>query len=141
MFLTYPSTTRFEMLLIGFPYVGSYLIFYGGMMNISESYYEAAELEGIGIWKRFFSIDIPLIFPQIKYIFITNFIHSVQNFTRIDSVTGGALGTMTPITTIYDKINDSQNYGQASAYATLMFVFLFFATVINLRKKKQEVEV
>ena len=72
-FLTLTATTRFEILLIGFPYVGAYLIFYGGMMNISESYYEAAELEGIGIWKRFFSIDIPLILPQIKYIFITNF--------------------------------------------------------------------
>ena len=141
MFLTYPSTTRFEMLLIGFPYVGAYLIFYGGMMNISDSYYEAAELEGIGIWKRFFSIDLPLILPQIKYIFITNFIHSVQNFTRIDSVTDGLQGTMTPIKMIYDKINESGAYGEASAYATLMFVFLFFATAINLRKKKKEVEV
>jgi ABC-type sugar transport system permease subunit len=141
MFLTYPTTTRFEMLLIGFPYVGAYLIFYGGMMNISDSYYEAAELEGIGIWKRFFSIDLPLILPQIKYIFITNFIHSVQNFTRVDSVTDGLQGTMTPIKMIYDKINESGAYGEASAYATLMFVFLFFATAINLRKKKQEVEV
>ena len=140
-FLTYPTTTRFEMLLIGFPYVGAYLIFYGGMMNISDSYYEAAELEGIGIWKRFFSIDLPLILPQIKYIFITNFIHSVQNFTRVDSVTDGLQGTMTPIKMIYDKINESGAYGEASAYATLMFVFLFFATAINLRKKKQEVEV
>jgi len=141
MFLTSPKTTRFEMLLIGFPYVGAYLIFYGGMMNISDSYYEAAELEGIGIWKRFFAIDIPLILPQIKYIFITNFIHSVQNFTRVDSVTDGLRGTMTPIKMIYDKINESGAYGEASAYATLMFVFLFFATAINLRKKKKEVEV
>ena len=110
-------------------------------MNISDSYYEAAELEGIGIWKRFFFIDLPLILPQIKYIFITNFIHSVQNFTRVDSVTDGLQGTMTPIKMIYDKINESGAYGEASAYATLMFVFLFFATAINLRKKKKEVEV
>ncbi len=141
MFLTSPLTTRFEILLIGFPYVGAYLIFYGGMMNIADSYYEAAELEGIGIWKRFFAIDIPLILPQIKYIFITTFIASVQNFARVDSVTGGLQGTMTPIQMIYDKINESGAYGEASAYATLMFVFLFFATALNLRKKKQEVEV
>lgn len=141
MFLTSPITTRFELLLIGFPYVGSYLIFYGGMMNIADSYYEAAELEGIGIWKRFFAIDIPLIMPQIKYIFIMTFISSVQNFGRVDSVTGGLQGTMTPIQMIYDKINESGAYGEASAYATLIFVFLFFATALNLRGKKKEVEI
>ena len=141
LFLTSPTTTRFEMLLIGFPYVGAYLIFYGGMMNIADSYYEAAELEGIGIWKRFFAIDIPLVLPQIKYIFITTFIHSVQNFARVDSVTGGLQGTMTPIQMIYDLINESGAYGEASAYATLMFVFLFFATALNLRKQKHDSEV
>lgn len=141
MFLTSPQTTRFELLLIGFPYVGAYLIFYGGMMNIADSYYEAAELEGIGIWKRFFAIDIPLIMPQIRYIFIMNFISSVQNFGRVDSVTGGLQGTMTPIQMIYEKINGSGAYGEASAYATLIFVFLFFATALNLRKKKEEVDI
>ena len=142
-FLESYKTTRFELLLIGFPYVGAYLIFYGGMMNIPDSYYEAAELEGIGIWKRFFTIDIPLVVPQIKYIFITNFIHSVQNFTRVDSVDpGGLKGTRTPIVEIYFKIQgDTGAYGEASAYATAMFIFLFFATALNLRKSKKDVEV
>lgn len=75
--------------MMGFPFVGSYLIFYGGMMNIPDSYYEAAELEGCGPWKRLFTIDIPLIRPQIKYVFITIFIASVQNFGRTYMVTSG----------------------------------------------------
>ena len=48
-FLGQTEYAKWSILMIGFPFIGSYLIFYGGMMNISKSYYEAAELEGIGI--------------------------------------------------------------------------------------------
>ena len=109
------------------------------MMNISSSYYEAAELEGIGIWKRFFYIDIPLIVPQIKYVFITAFIHSLQNFARTYMITGGQFGTYTPIHIMYQNMVGG-NYGLASAYATVIFVLLFFATFLNLRKQKKSLE-
>ena len=67
-FLGSTAYAKWSVLLMGFPFVGGYLIFYGGVMNIPSSYYEAAELEGIGIWKRLFYIDIPLIVPQLKYV-------------------------------------------------------------------------
>lgn len=138
-FLGQTAYAKWAVLFIGFPFVGAYLIFYGGMMNISSSYYEAAELEGIGIWKRFFYIDIPLIVPQIKYVFITAFIHSLQNFARTYMVTGGQFGTYTPIHIMYQNMVNG-NYGLASAYATVIFVLLFFATFLNLRKQKKSLE-
>ena len=138
-FLGQTDYARWAVLMIGFPFVGAYLIFYGGMMNISSSYYEAAELEGIGIWRRFFSIDIPLIVPQLKYVFITSFIHSLQNFARTYMVTGGQAETHTPIHIMYQKMV-AGDYGLASAYATVIFVLLFFATYLNLRKQKKSLE-
>lgn len=138
-FLGQTAYARWAVLFIGFPFVGAYLIFFGGMMNISSSYYEAAELEGIGIWKRFFYIDIPLIVPQLKYVFITSFIHSLQNFARTYMVTGGQAETHTPIHIMYQNMVNG-NYGLASAYATVIFVLLFFATFINLRKQKKSLE-
>ena len=139
-FLTQTAYAKWSVLFIGFPFVGAYLIFYGGMMNIPSSYYEAAELEGIGIWKRFFYIDIPLIVPQVKYVFITSFIYSMQNFSRTYMVTDGKYGTYTPIHRMYIAISETQNYGLASAYATIIFILLFFATFINLRKQKRSLE-
>lgn len=136
-FLGQTEYAKWAILMIGFPFVGAYLIFYGGMMNIPKSYYEVAELEGIGIWKRFFSIDIPLIFPQLKYVFITSFIASLQNFQRTYMVTGGSFGTKTPIHLMYQNMVNGE-YGQASAYATVIFVLLFGATYVNLRKQKQD---
>lgn len=138
-FLGNSSYAKWAVLMIGFPFVGAYLIFYGGMMNIPSSYYEAAELEGIGIWKRFFKIDIPLIVPQLKYVFITAFIHSLQNFARTYMVTGGQSKTHTPIHIMYENMV-AGNYGVASAYATVIFVLLFFATYLNLRKQKKSLE-
>lgn len=136
-FLGQTEYAKWAILMIGFPFIGSYLIFYGGMMNISRSYYEAAELDGIGIWRRFFSIDIPLIMPQLKYVFITSFIHSLQNFQRTYMITGGSFGTKTPIHLMYQNMVNGE-YGQASAFATVIFILLFGATYVNLRKQKQD---
>ncbi len=138
-FLGSTDTAKWSVLMIGFPFVGAYLIFYGGMMNIPKSYYEAAELEGIGIWRRFFSIDLPLVRPQLKYVVITSFIHSMQNFARTYMVTGGQYGTYTPVHLMYQKMLEG-NYGLASAYATIIFVLLFFATFINMRSQKKGLE-
>lgn len=139
-FLAQTNITRWSLVLMGFPYVGSYLIFYGAMMNVPDSYYEAAELDGITVIKRFVFIDIPLIFPQIKYVIIMTFIGSVQNFGRVYMITGGDWGTKTPIFTMYKQVLDG-NYGLASAYATVIFVFLFAATVLNFRMQKKDNEV
>ena len=131
-FLTQTSTAKWSLIMMGFPFVGSYLIFYGAMMNVPDSYYEAAELDGITVIKRFAFIDVPLIFAQIKYVLIMTFIASVQNFGRTYMTTGGSWGTMTPVHTMYDNVVRG-NYGRASAYATVLFIFLFFATMLNMR--------
>ncbi len=138
-FLGQTDYAKWSVLMIGFPFVGAYLIFFGGMMNIPKSYYEAAELEGIGIWRRFFTIDLPLIAPQLKYVIITSFIHSMQNFARTYMITGGNFGTYTPVHLMYQNMLEG-NYGQASAYATIIFILLFFATFINMRTQKKGLE-
>ncbi len=138
-FLGQTEYAKWSVLFIGFPFVGAYLIFYGGMMNIPKSYYEAAELEGIGIWRRFFTIDLPLISPQLKYVVITSFIASMQNFSRTYMITGGNYGTYTPVHLMYQEML-SGNYGLASAYATIIFLLLFVATFINMRSQRKELE-
>ena len=128
------------LILMGFPFVGSYLIFYGAMMNIPSSYYEAAEMDGITVWKRFFKIDLPLCVPQIKYILIMTIIASIQNFSRIYVAMGGASTIIsTPIVEMYMLMNSSErNYGLASAYATILFVILFGLTYLSMRNRLKE---
>ena len=46
----------------------------------------------------------------------------------------------TPIHTMYKKIQTEGNYGLASAYATVLFVILFAATVFNMYSQKRDGE-
>ena len=135
-FLGNTNYARWALMFMGFPFVGGYLIFYGGMMNIPGEYHEAGRLEGLGIVKRFFLIDIPLIMPQIKYIFIMTFITSVQNYARTYIL--NSTGTTTPVETMYTTMMIHGDYGKASAYATLIFVFLFIAVAANFKMQKKE---
>ena len=133
-------TNMLWLILMGFPFVGSYLIFYGAMMNIPSSYYEAAELDGISVFKRFIKIDIPLCLPQIKYVVIMTIIASIQNFSRIYVAMGGMPGVVsTPIVEMYMLMKSTErNYGLASAYATVLFVILFFLTYLSMRNRIKE---
>ena len=135
-FLYHKSYARWSLILMGFPFVGGYLIFYGGMMNIPKEYHEAGKLEGLGTIKRFLKIDIPLIMPQIKYIFITTFIGSVQNFARTHILNSTVVKT--PVQTMYEMMTREGDYGMSSAYATLIFLFLFVAIATNFKMQKQD---
>lgn len=128
------------LILMGFPFVGSYLIFYGAMMNIPKSYYEAAELDGISVWKRFIKIDVPLCLPQIKYVLIMTIIASIQNFSRVYVAMGGTHNVVsTPIVEMYMLMkSNEQNYGLASAYATILFIILFGLTYLSMRNRLKE---
>lgn len=138
-FLTSSGTALASIIMMGFPFIGSYLIFYGAIMNIADSYIEAAELEGCPLVKRILTIDIPLIMPQLKYVLIMTLIQSAQNFNRVYMTTGGSWGTQIPINVMYNNLV-AGNYGQSSAYATLLFVIMFVPMYINLRTQKKGME-
>ena len=129
--------SRYSLILMGFPFVGGYLLFYGGLMNVPKEYYEACDLEGMPVVKRFFKIDLPLIQPQLKYVFVTIFIGSVQNYARTYML--NSAGTTTVVENMYrTMISSGADYGMASAYATLIFLFLLAAIITNFRTQKSE---
>ena len=134
--LLHEDFARWSLIFMGFPFIGGYLIFYGGMMNVPKEYHEAGKLEGLGIIKRFLTIDIPLIVPQIKYIFITTFIGSVQNFARTHILRSTVVTT--PVQSMYEMMTVEANYGMSSAYATLIFIFLFAAVAANFKMQKAD---
>ena len=126
------ATAVGTLIAFGFPWIGSYLIFYGAITGINVSYFEAAKLDGCSWWKRIVKIDIPLIVPQIKYIFVTSFIASVQNYTSIFVIHGVDGQIKTPALLMYREIVNA-NYGIASVMGIIIFLFLSVATFFNFR--------
>ena len=60
------KTALTSIIFIGVPWIGpfAFLVFYGGLIGIPSEIYEAGKLDGIGRWRRFFSLEIPLVDRQ-----------------------------------------------------------------------------
>lgn len=116
--------------------IGYYaVLFLAAMQNVSQDYYEVAELEGSSKWKQFWSITIPLIRPTLLFAIVLNTIKSFQIFTEIYVMTrGGPLNRTT--TLVYDvyanafESADTMGYACAVAYV-LFFIIAIFSAVEN----------
>lgn len=124
-----------SLIFFGFPWIGSYIILYGALMGVPKSFYEAAKLDGCTWFKRMVMIDLPLVSPQLKYIFVITFIGSVQDFQRIYLTTEGAAGTYVPMLEMYYNLTKFNNLGMAAAMGLILFLVLMVATLINLKLK------
>jgi len=133
-FLGTNETAIWSILVIGFPWVGGFLLFYGALLGIPEEIYDAVELEGITLPKRFIKIELPFIMGQIRYVMIGQIIAAVQTVGRIWGTTKGTYGTMTPMFKVYDYLYNQQDYGKASAVAVLMLLVLSGITYFRLKK-------
>ena len=131
-----------SVIFIGFPWVDPFalLVFYGGLISISNEIFDAAKVDGAGIINRFLKIDIPLLFGQFKLLFILTFIEMVQAFEIVFLTTGGGPGTATytPALELYFMATRLNNLGVASAIGIILFVIILIITILNLRYKKFE---
>ncbi len=67
----------------------SMLIFASGLKQIPKDYYEAAEIDGAGTIKRFFSITLPCLSPIILFNLIMQLISGFMTFTQAQIITQG----------------------------------------------------
>jgi ABC-type sugar transport system permease subunit len=110
----------------------SIMILYGGIINVPGDLYEAAELEGINAFQRFFRITLPLINPQLLLVLVLETIYTFKAFDQIYVTTAGGPAGSTKTIMIY-LIQDlfNQNYGMASALTVLILVVLFAISLIQ----------
>lgn len=122
-----------SILFIGFPWTGGFLLFYGALLNIPGEIYDALELDGCGLVKRFFKVDLPFMSGQIKYVSIGALIAGVKAVGRVMATTGGTMGTMTMMYKLYDYLTQNR-YGMASAIAVIMVILLAGISMARVRK-------
>jgi raffinose/stachyose/melibiose transport system permease protein len=110
------------------------LIYQGAVRQIPESMYEAAEIDGAGRWRKFFSITL----PQIKYTVITSstlmVVGSLTFFDLIYVLTAGGPGDSTRALALqmYQLGFQANLMGPASAIAViLVLVGVILAQVLR----------
>lgn len=126
-----------SIVFAGFPWVNvfAFLILLGGLIHINRDIYEAAAIDGISIWGRFWRIDVPLIMAQIKLLVVFVFIGSVQDFTSVLVFTGGGPGqsTYVPALQMFYQTAEGANLGYAAAIGVMLFALVLGATLLNMK--------
>ena len=126
-----------SILLVGFPWISNlgFLIFLGGLQNLPRDILDAARLDGVGVWRRVFAIDIPLLMPQFRIVVILSGINAVQNFVPILLLTNGGPGTasLVPGLDMYQSAFSNDQYGYGMAIGTLLFVAMLIFTLAAMR--------
>ena len=92
--LTDPSTALFAIAVVGI-WAGlgtNIVIFLAGLQGIPDTVMEAADLDGAGPVRKFFSITIPLLSPSIFFVSVISVIGALQVFDLIYMM----LGTQQP---------------------------------------------
>ncbi len=123
--------------------VGYYmLIFLAGLKSIPQELYEAAEINGAGKIRQFFSVTLPLLRPVGLFVLVINSIKSFQVFVEIFVMTKGKFETSTMVYFIYETgLTTKFEFGYASAAAYILFVIvaLFALVQFALLRKRQVV--
>ena len=130
--LTDPSVSKITLVLMDTWNAGGAMIIYlAGLQGIPRRYYEAADIDGAGSIRKFFSITLPLLMPSILFNLIMGIIGSLQTFSQSFIMTNGgpANSTMFYMLALYKRAFSDMQMGYACAMA---WVFLIPTVLITL---------
>lgn len=114
---------------------GTMIIFLAGLQGIPDIYYEAAEIDGAGTWRKLRHITLPLMSPIIFFNFIIGFINSFQVFIAAFLITDGGPvnATLFLVLYIYRTAFRTLNMGYAAALTWLLFLILMLLSFLVFR--------
>ncbi len=102
------------------------LIMIAAMLDIPESFYEAAELEGANWFQKTIYITIPQMKNVLLFLMITGFVGSIQQFELPLVMTNGGPNSATelPNLFIFNHFRGDAYVGYSIAAALLLFIVL-----------------
>lgn len=115
------------------------VIYLAGLQDIPEHLYEAAALDGVTPWQRFWHITFPMLMPTTFFVTTISLISSFQVFDQVWVMTqGGPAGaTSVMVELIYKNAFSYYQMGYASAISWVLFALIFAVTIAqNLLQKR-----
>ncbi|MCB0123721.1 MAG: sugar ABC transporter permease, partial [Caldilineaceae bacterium] len=107
------------------------VIYLAGLQGISQSYYEAAAIDGAGRFQQFRHITLPLISPTAFFAIVISLIGAFQIFDNVWVLTEGGPGDASRVIAmyIYEKAFKGFEMGYASAVSLTLFAILIILTL------------
>ncbi|MGV9263054.1 carbohydrate ABC transporter permease [Kitasatospora sp. NPDC003701] len=106
---------------------GATLIYLAALQGIPGELYEAAELDGAGLWRRIWHVTIPQTRLILSLLLLLQIVATMQVFVEPYLLTGGngpQGSTTTVVQLVYQYAFNFNNYGAASALGLIMLLVL-----------------
>lgn len=109
------------------------VVYLAGLATVPIELEEAAALDGAGVFRRFFSITVPMIQPSIAIATTLTLIQGLRVFDQVLALTaGGPSGaTQTLGTEVYQQTFEFGRYGFGTALALTLSVLILIFTVFQ----------
>ena len=121
--------------------LGYYVVIYSsGLLGISDSFYEAAKVDGASKTKSFFMITLPMLKPTIIMGVFLSITSSLQCFDLIFTLTGGGPNnaSTTLVVYAYSKCFSSGSAGYAMAISNVLFIVILIVALLQRGMIKRE---
>lgn len=120
----------------------NFLFFLAGLQSIPKSLVEAASMDGAGPWRRFWTIQFPLLSPTTFFLLVINIVYAFfDTFAIVDAATKGGPGKDTAILVykVYFDGFKAMDLGGSAAQSVVLMVIVVALTVVQFRFVEKKV--
>jgi multiple sugar transport system permease protein len=114
----------------------AFLLMYASMQTIPQTQYEAARIDGAGIWTQFWRITLPNISSGVLMVVLMRTIDTFRLFDKVNILTkGGPANTTATMTQfIYQQGVRGLKVGYGSAASVVMTLLVLLFSIAYVRK-------
>jgi sn-glycerol 3-phosphate transport system permease protein len=120
----------------------NFLFFVAGLQSIPKSLIEAAAIDGARPWRRFWTIQFPLLSPTTFFLLVMNVVYAFfDTFAIVDAATSGGPGKETSIL-VYKVYYDgfkAMDLGSSAAQSVVLMGIVIALTVVQFRYVERKV--
>ncbi len=120
----------------------NFLFFLAGLQSVPKSLIEAAAIDGAGPWRRFWSVQFPLLSPTTFFLLVMNVIYAFfDTFGIVDAATHGGPGKDTAILVykVYFDGFKGLDLGGSAAQSVVLMAIVVLLTVFQFRFVEKKV--
>ena len=141
-FLTSPKQAMYAIVFVSAWQGAGYqmLLFLGGLQNIPQDVYEAAEIDGVSKWNQFRYITMPLLKPTALFVLLTTLISAFKLLVQPMVMTQGgpANSTITMVYYLYRKGFTDRLVGYSSSIALVFTTVIGVISLVQRRVLKED---
>ncbi|MEY8763257.1 MULTISPECIES: carbohydrate ABC transporter permease [Clostridium] len=119
----------------------NFIFIISGLQNIPKELVESASIDGANYFQKLKNVILPCLSPTLFFVLIINIINGFQTFGQINIMTlgGPAEATNVIVYSIYRNAFFNSRFGAASAESIILFLLMFFITLLQFRYEDKKV--